>query len=55
MSITQNKDKNNWAIPLKGRNGRQSSLYATHCLSLIIIPMKLHEDIPNGYRIMVCT
>ena len=32
--------------------GEQSFLCVTHQHDLIHIPKKLHEDIPNGYRVM---
>ena len=37
------------------RSGEQSFLYATHRPDLIHIPIKLHEDIPNGYGVMELT
>ena len=40
---------NQRGITLKLRNGEQPFLNATHCYDLIFIPLKLHEDIPNGY------
>ena len=48
---------NQRGITWKLRKGEQSFLCATHCcdLPVIHIPIKLHEDIPNGYRVMVCT
>ena len=36
-------------ITLKQRNENQPLLYVTHHLDLTLIPLKLHEDIPNGY------
>ena len=36
-------------ITWKIRKGEQSILCATHRPDLIHIPIKLHEDIPNGY------
>ena len=36
-------------------NKEQSFLYATHFLDQIHIPIKCHEDISNGYRVMGCT
>ena len=35
--------------------GGQSFLRATHCLYLIHISMKFHEDIINDYPVMGCT
>ena len=32
-----------------GGGGGQSFLCATHCSDLIHIPIKLQEDVPNGY------
>ena len=40
---------------LKIRKVKQSFLCATHHRDLIHIPIKLHEDILNGYRVMVHT
>ena len=34
------------------RKGEQSFLYASCCPNLILFPIKLHEDIPNCYRVM---
>ena len=31
------------------RKGEQPFFYMIHLLDLILIPRKLHEDIPNGY------
>ena len=36
---------NQRGIAQKLRKGQLSFLYATHCLHLILIPIKLHEDI----------
>ena len=42
--------KNNQrGITQKLRKGEQSLLWMTCCLDLIHIPIKLHEDILNGY------
>ena len=35
--------------------GETIILQATHCLYLIHIHIKFHEDIPNDYRVMWCT
>ena len=40
---------NQRGITWKLRKGEQSFLCATHRRDLIYIPIKLHEDIPNGY------
>ena len=40
---------NQRGISWKIRKGKQSFLCATHPHDLIHIPIKLHEDIPNGY------
>ena len=53
--LIQNYHKSKRGITLKQRNGKQPLLYMTHCSDLILIPIKLHEDILNGYRVMVCT
>ena len=45
---------NQRGITLKVRNGKQSFLRATGHSDLIYIPIKLHEDIPNSYRVMAC-
>ena len=37
------------------RKGEQSFLSATHRYDLIHIPIKLHEDIPKGYRVIART
>ena len=37
-------------ITQKLRKGEQPLLYVTHFLDLQLIPIKLHEDIPNVYR-----
>ena len=42
-------------ITWKIRMGEQSFLCMTHCPDLIHIPIKLHEDIPNGYWVMAHT
>ena len=42
-------------ITWKIRKGEQSFLCTTHRHNLLHIPIKLHEDIPNGYRVMACT
>ena len=50
MERTRIVEKNNQrGITWKIRKREQSFLYATHCRDLIHIPVKLHEDIPNGY------
>ena len=50
MNITQNKHKSNQrATTLKQRNGKQPLLDGAHRLHLILTPIMLHEDIPNGY------
>ena len=33
----------------RGITQKQSFMYATHRLDLLLIPIKLHEDIQNGY------
>ena len=40
---------NQRGITWKIRNREQSFLCTTHQSDLIHIPVKLHEDIPNGY------
>ena len=42
-------------ITWKLRKGEQSFLCVTLLRDLIHIPIKLHEDIPNGYWVMECT
>ena len=41
----------------KGHKGEQPFLATTHCLDLHVlhIPIKFHEDICNGYSVMVHT
>ena len=54
--LRNSKTKNNQrGITQKLIKGKQSFLYATHCLDLFDIPIKFHEDIPNSYRVMGCT
>ena len=36
------------------QKGEQSFLCMTHCIYLIHISKKLHEDITCGYRVMGC-
>ena len=48
--------KNNQrGINWKQRKGEKPSLYVTHRLYLIYIPIKFHEDIPNGNRVIGIT
>ena len=42
---------NQRGITWKLRKGAQSFSYTTCCPNLIHIPIKLHEDIPNLYRV----
>ena len=46
------KKINQRGITLKLKMGEQSFLCVTCRLDLIHIPIKLHEDIPNGYGVM---
>ena len=46
---------NQRGITWKLRKGEQSFLHTTHHCDLIHIPIKLHEDIPNGYRVILRT
>ena len=43
------KKNNQRGITWKLRKGEQSFLYATRRCDQIHIPIKLHEDTPNGY------
>ena len=45
---------NQRGLTQKLKKGEQPFLYSTCCLDLILIPIKLHEDISNGYRFMGC-
>ena len=47
------KQINGSAISWKLRKRDQSFLCVTRCPDLILIPIKLQEDIPDGYRVMV--
>ena len=47
--------KNQRGITWKLNKGEQPFLRTTQRLDLIHIPIKFYEDIPNGYRVMVCT
>ena len=49
------KQINGRAISWKLRKGDLSFLCVTRCPDLIHIPIKLQEDIPDGYRVMACT
>ena len=42
---------NQRSITQKLRKGEQSSLYMTHRLDLIHIPIKLHEDMATNYGV----
>ena len=42
-------------ITPKLKKGEQSFVYVTHCLDLIHIPIKFHEEIPISYRVIGCT
>ena len=46
---SQKKSKGHYSQTIKGE---QLFLKATHCLDLIYIPLKFHEDIPNSYKVM---
>ena len=46
---------NQRGITKKLRKWEQSFIYITCCPNLIRIPIKLHEDISNHYRVMVQT
>ena len=46
---------NQRGITWKIRKGEQSFLCVTHHYDLIHSPIKLHESIPNGYRVMLRT
>ena len=45
---------NQRGITGKLRKGKQWFLCRTHCLGLIYISIKLHEDIPNVLGVMEC-
>ena len=53
MLITQNKPKITTKRP-KTRKQKATviTMYTRHLLDLIHIPIKFHEDIPYGYRVM---
>ena len=49
-------EKNNQrGVTWKIRKEEQSILCATHRTDLIHIPIKFHENIPNGYRVVART
>ena len=55
-SVQECLGKNNQrGITQKLGKGEQSFLCMTRPPDLIHIPIQLHEDIPNGYRVMKCT
>ena len=53
QQIQECLEKNNQNC--KVRKGEQLFLYTTRRHDLIHIPIKLHEDIPNGYCVMAHT
>ena len=46
------EQNNQKGIPWKLGQGEPLILHATHCLHVIHIPIKLHEDIMNGEWVM---
>ena len=46
---------NKRGITCKIRKKEQSFSCVSHGHDLVHIPIKLHEDIPYGYRVMACT
>ena len=48
-------EKNQRGITRKLKKREQSFLRTTQRLDIIHIPIKLYEDILNGYKVMECT
>ena len=52
MHIDNVEKTNQREVTQKLRMREQSFLYATHCLDLIHIAIKFHQNIPYGYLVM---